>query len=99
MSIFSVRAGERISITTQTVNLEMPDLNAKGMLKTRVTYEATATDEYQEIAGVRRRLFVDSSIDFGFGREIWLSDGPSAVTPPANDEWPDIVADEEPVLS
>lgn len=93
MSIFLVKAGERVNITTQHVNLEFPDMNAKGLLKARVTYWATATDRYQEVAGVKRRLFVDASEDFGLGREIWLSDGPSAQEA-TQEEWPDIVGGE-----
>lgn len=93
MSIFSVKGGERVNITTQHVNLEFPDMNARGLLKSSVTYWATATDSYQEVAGVKRRLFVDASEDFGLGREIWLSDGPS-VQDPTREELPDIVGGE-----
>jgi hypothetical protein len=87
MAIFDIKAGERVSITTGTVNLEMLDLRAKGALRHDVTYEATATDRYQMFEGERRRLFVDVSVDFGTGlREIWLTDGPTVAG-----EWPEVL--------
>lgn len=89
MAIFDVKVGERVSITTGIVTLEIPGLNAKGVVKTNVTYEATATDQYQIYNGVRRRLFVDASIDFGCGRDIWLEDGETVYL--NNEEWPDTI--------
>lgn len=90
MSIFSIKAGERVSLTTETVNMEMPDMNAKGALRHNVTYEATATDRYQMYEGQRRRLFVDVSVDFGLGlTEIWLTDGPSIHRDEGAEDWPE----------
>jgi len=88
MAIFDIKAGERVNLTTGTVNLLMPALNAKGVLKTNVTYAATATDKYQIYNGVRHRLFVDCSIDFGCGREIWLENGE---TIGEIQEWDDLI--------
>lgn len=92
MAIFDIKAGQRVSITTGVVNLEMIDLNATGVLKTNVTYWATATDSYQVFNGVKRRLFVDTSIDFGCGRYIWLEDGAVVYHYSDNSqEWADII--------
>ena len=93
MGLFDVKAGERITITSQVVNMEMPDVNAEGALRHNVTYEATATDRYQMYRGQRRRLFVEVSVDFGLGlREIWLTDGPAVDRLADSEEWPDTLA-------
>ncbi len=91
MAIFDIKAGERVSITTGIVNLEMIDLNATGVLKTNVTYDATATDKYQIFKGVKRRLFIDTSIDFGCGCYIWLEDGATVYNSIDNQEWADTI--------
>lgn len=92
-SLFKMAAGERTSISTEVVTLEFPDVRASGVLKTGVTYEATATDQFkQEPSGVWRRLFVDVSVDFGAGiNSIWLTndvdDPPDFVEKEDNDGW------------
>lgn len=74
-AIFDIPTGQRVKLTTETVNIVHTDLGTKGMLKTNVTYEATATDEHMDDNGTRRRLFTDTSIDFAGNHQIWLSDG------------------------
>lgn len=77
-TIFDIPTGKRETISTGTVNLDMVDLKAKGMLQSSVTYDATATDQYMiDREGVRRRLFVNTSVEFAGKNEIWLSDTPS----------------------
>lgn len=84
-AIFDIPNGERSKITSETVNIHNLDLNATGMLKTEVSYEATATDQYmQGQDGTRRRLFTNTSIEFAGHHEIWLSDGPAK-----DSDWPD----------
>lgn len=91
MYIFNNPVGTRCHITTGTVNLEIPSAGAKGMIRTDVSYWATATDRYQIYNGVKRRLFVDMSEDFGLGREIWLTDGPAVVI--NIEEWSEIIGE------
>lgn len=105
MSVFNIKAGERVSITTEGIHLVFEDYRAKAVLKPGLlTYYATATDTYREINGERNRLFVDMSIDTGAGREIWLTDGPTVIRgadgeilkvidPPVLEEWPDVLGE------
>lgn len=85
-TIFSVRAGDRVTLKTQ-VSICFPDLNnAKGVLAIDSEFLATATDRFQEIDGVKRRLFIETSIAFGGQNEIWMADSPAANETVA-DEW------------
>jgi len=100
MSIFANKAGERVKIKTGIVTLEFLGATAdapvtKSPILFDMVYEATATDQYQMCNGERRRLYVDASMDFGFGTSIWLSDGPDVdgFDEPKADEWPDALSD------
>lgn len=77
-AIFEAKDGERISITTRCVSVEVPILGKEVVRNEPITYEAVATECYQIHNGNRRRLFVDASIEFIPGvRQIWLTDGES----------------------
>lgn len=78
MTLFEIPTGTRVNITTGKVNIEMPEIRAAGVVGWNLTYDATATDRFQEFMGKRRRLFVDASVEFpAGGREIWLeNNGP-----------------------
>ena len=89
MRIFEIPTGERRTITTDIVNVQMEDLKTSGVTRTDVSYDATATDRYMtDYKGVRRRLFTDTSISFGGLNEIWLSDSQSNGSE-QDAEWPD----------
>lgn len=76
-AIFSIPTGQRASLSTDSVTLDLPDRNSILYLDKGVRFDATATDVFMEISGIPKRLFVDVSADF-FGKgvkHIWLADG------------------------
>lgn len=70
--IFNLTTGERYEITS-TVMIRLKD----GTLSApeRLSYNATATDKFEVVDGIMRRLFVDAEPPFSNGAtHIWLSD-------------------------
>lgn len=79
MRIFEVPDGQRVPITTGSVNVSLEDMKSSGMIQSDVSYEATATDRYMtDYKGIRRRCFLptrqsSSTARMKFGSRIATS--------------------------
>jgi hypothetical protein len=74
MTLFELPAGTRASIDLGAVGVITPRGDALKIDRA-TRFEATATADFCIVNGVRRRRFVDASIELMDGkREVWLTD-------------------------